>query len=94
GWAIIADVSPKRSAGMNGAIFNTFGSTAGIVTPVVIGYIVQSTGSFNGALVYVALNAAGAFISYLFIVGELRRPDDTHIDDSQHSIGEVATTGH
>jgi ACS family glucarate transporter-like MFS transporter len=77
GWAIIADVSPKRSAGMNGAIFNTFGSLAGIVTPVVIGYIVQATGSFNGALVYVALNAAGAFFCYLFVVGELRRPEDS-----------------
>lgn len=76
GWAIISDVSPKRSAGMNGAIFNTFGSVAGVVTPIVIGYMVQSMGSFNGALIYVALNAAGAFISYLFIVGPLRRPDE------------------
>ncbi|AVD89945.1 MFS transporter [Pseudomonas sp. SWI44] len=76
GWAIIADVSPKRSAGMNGAIFNTFGSLAGIVTPVVIGYMVQAMGSFNGALIYVALNAAGALVSYLFIVGPLQRPDE------------------
>lgn len=76
GWAIIADVSPKGSIGMNGAIFNTFGSLAGIVTPVVIGYMVQSMQSFNGALVYVALNAVGAFVSYLFVVGPLRRPDD------------------
>lgn len=76
GWAIIADVSPKDSIGMNGAIFNTFGSLAGIVTPVVIGYMVQSMQSFNGALVYVALNAVGAFVSYLFIVGPLRRPGD------------------
>lgn len=81
GWAIIADVSPKRSAGMNGALFNTFGSIAGIVTPIVIGYMVQSMGSFSGALIYVALNAAGAFFSYLFIVGELRRPDDPQPDD-------------
>lgn len=76
GWAIIADVSPKDSIGMNGAIFNTFGSLAGIVTPVVIGYMVQSMNSFNGALIYVALNAVGAFVSYLLIVGPLRRPDD------------------
>ncbi|WP_213881562.1 MFS transporter [Pseudomonas sp. dw_358] len=76
GWAIISDVSPKRGAGMNGAIFNSFGSLAGIVTPVVIGYMVQSMGSFNGALIYVALNAAGAFVSYMFVVGELRRPDE------------------
>lgn len=76
GWAIIADVSPKHSAGMNGALFNTFGSIAGIVTPVVIGYMVQSMGSFNGALIYVALNAAGAFVCYLFVVGPLKRPDE------------------
>ncbi|QXI30890.1 MFS transporter [Pseudomonas vanderleydeniana] len=76
GWAIIADVSPKDSFGMNGAIFNTFGSLAGVVTPVVIGYMVQSMHSFNGALIYVALNAAGAFVSYLLIVGPLQRPDD------------------
>lgn len=91
GWAIIADVSPKRSAGMNGAIFNTFGSIAGIVTPVVIGYMVQSMGSFNGALIYVALNAAGAFLSYLFIVGELRRPVDAKIDEDGCDIREPAS---
>lgn len=76
GWAIIADVSPKDSIGMNGAIFNTFGSPPGIVTPVVIGCMVQSMNSFNGALIYVALNAVGAFVSYLLIVGPLRRPDE------------------
>ncbi|MNF03544.1 hypothetical protein D3C81_1813700 [compost metagenome] len=38
--------------------------------------MVQSMQSFNGALVYVALNAVGAFVSYLFIVGPLRRPGD------------------
>ncbi len=92
GWAIISDVSPKRSAGMNGAIFNTFGSVAGIVTPIVIGYMVQSMGSFNGALIYVALNAAGAFISYAFIVGELRRPDDEPpVTDTDTAVPHVAS---
>ena len=89
GWAIIADVSPKRSAGMNGAIFNTFGSIAGIVTPIVIGYMVQSMGSFNGALIYVALNAAGAFISYLFIVGPLKRPDEADEPSVQKRLDPV-----
>lgn len=95
GWAIISDVSPKRSAGMNGAIFNTFGSIAGVVTPVVIGYMVQSMGSFNGALVYVALNAAGAFFCYAFVVGELRRPDDdTPVENTDTLVPQVASTGH
>ncbi|MFJ4156239.1 MFS transporter [Pseudomonas sp. NPDC089752] len=83
GWAIISDVSPKGSAGINGAIFNTFGSLAGVLTPIVIGYLVQSMGSFNGALIYVALNAAGAFICYLVIVGPLRRADDNEAKTEQ-----------
>lgn len=93
GWAIIADVSPKNSAGMNGAIFNTFGSLAGVVTPVVIGYIVQSMGSFNGALIYVALNAAGAFFCYLFIVGELRRPEEPAAINENDAPLVAATAG-
>ncbi|WP_190426913.1 hypothetical protein [Pseudomonas typographi] len=76
GWVIIPDVSPTRSAGMNGAVFNTFGSVAGIATPVVIGYRVQSMGLLNGARVYVALDAARAFFRYLFVVGPLHRPGE------------------
>ena len=38
-----------------------------------IGAIIQSTGSFNGALVFVGANALVAIFSYLVIVGEIRR---------------------
>jgi ACS family glucarate transporter-like MFS transporter len=73
GWAVVADTSPKEAGGLSGGLFNTFGNTAGIVTPIVIGYIVQSTGSFEGALAYVGAHAAIAIISYLFVVGEIKR---------------------
>lgn len=73
GWAVVADTSPKEAGGLSGGLFNTFGNTAGIVTPIVIGYIVQSTGSFSGALAYVGAHAAIAIISYLFVVGEIKR---------------------
>jgi len=73
GWAVVSDTSPKEAGGLSGALFNTFGNTAGITTPIVIGYIVQSTGSFAGALVFVGANAAMAIFSYLFIVGDIRR---------------------
>jgi MFS transporter, ACS family, glucarate transporter len=73
GWAVVADTSPKEIAGLSGGVFNTFGNTAGITTPIIIGYIVQGTGSFNGALVFVAANALGAIASYLVIVGEIKR---------------------
>jgi MFS transporter, ACS family, glucarate transporter len=73
GWAVVADTSPKQIAGLSGGLFNTFGNTAAITTPIVIGYIVQWTHSFNGALVFVAANAVTAIVSYLFVVGEIRR---------------------
>jgi ACS family glucarate transporter-like MFS transporter len=73
GWAVVSDTSPREAGGLSGALFNTFGNTAGITTPIVIGYIVQGTGSFAGALVYVGANAALAIFCYLFIVGDIKR---------------------
>ncbi len=73
GWAVVADTSPKESGGLSGGLFNTFGNTAGITTPIVIGYIVQQTGSFNGALVFVGANALAAILCYLVVVGQIRR---------------------
>lgn len=73
GWAVVSDTSPKEAGGLSGGLFNTFGNTAGIVTPIVIGYIVHTTGSFEGALAYVGAHAALAIISYLFVVGDIKR---------------------
>ncbi|MMZ70893.1 putative glucarate transporter [compost metagenome] len=50
-----------------------FGNISGIVTPIAIGYIIGTTGSFNGALVYVGIHALLAVASYLFIVGDIKR---------------------
>jgi ACS family glucarate transporter-like MFS transporter len=73
GWAVVSDTSPKQAGGLSGGLFNTFGNTAGITTPIAIGYILQATGSFSGALIFVGANAAVAILCYLFVVGEIRR---------------------
>jgi ACS family glucarate transporter-like MFS transporter len=73
GWAVVSDTSPKEAGGLSGALFNTFGNTAGITTPIAIGYIVQATGSFAGALIFVGANAALAIGCYLFVVGDIKR---------------------
>ena len=77
GWAVVADTSPREIAGLSGGLFNTFGNIAGITTPIVIGYLVQGTGSFASALVFVSANAALAIVSYLVIVGEIKRVELT-----------------
>ena len=73
GWAVMSDVAPKEMIGLSGGLFNTFGNTAGIVIPIVIGYIISSTGSFNGALVFVGIHAVIAILCYLFMVGKIQR---------------------
>lgn len=73
GWTVVSDTSPKGMVGINGALFNFIGNLAGITTPIVIGYIVEKTGSFDGALVFVSLTALCAIISYGPIVGEIKR---------------------
>ncbi len=73
GWTVISDTSPKGLVGINGALFNLFGNTAGITTPLIIGYIVAKTHSYNGALIFVSLIAFCAILSYGPIVGEIRR---------------------
>ena len=73
GWAVVSDTSPKQIAGLSGALFNTFGNTAAITTPIVIGYLVQGTGNFSLALTFVAANAVLAVLSYLVVVGEIKR---------------------
>ncbi|AUT68234.1 MFS transporter [Paraburkholderia hospita] len=73
GWAVVADTSPKEAIGLSGSIFNMFGNMAGIVTPIVIGYLVAQSGSFNGALAFVGVNALITIFSYLVIVRDIKR---------------------
>jgi ACS family glucarate transporter-like MFS transporter len=73
GWAVVGDTSPSQAGGMSGSLFNMFGNVAGITTPIVIGFILQATGSFYGALVFVGANALVTVLCYLFLVGEIKR---------------------
>ena len=73
GWAVMADVAPKQLAGLTSGVFNMFGNVAGIVTPIVIGFIVGATGSFDWALVFVGAHCLLTIFSFLVIVGPIRR---------------------
>ncbi|HHT0022805.1 TPA: MFS transporter [Klebsiella oxytoca] len=82
GWAVVADTAPKEIIGTTGGLFNSLGNIAGIVTPVVIGYILQETGSFANALVFVGTHGIIAVCSYWFIVGKIERLKIAPSDDA------------
>ncbi|MCJ2038846.1 MFS transporter [Methylobacterium sp. J-059] len=73
GWCIVGDVSPKQIMGVSGGIFNLCGNLASIVTPLAIGIIVKEMGSFDLALVYIGTVALIGALSYLVVVGPLKR---------------------
>jgi ACS family D-galactonate transporter-like MFS transporter len=73
GWTLISDVAPKDFIGLTAGIFNLCANLAGIVTALLVGAIVQATGSFAWALAYIAALAVGGTLSYILVVGDVRR---------------------
>lgn len=73
GWAVMSDVAPRQLAGLAGGVFNTFGNIAGIVTPIIVGYLVANSGSFDTALIFVGAHCLVTILAYFLIVPEIKR---------------------
>lgn len=73
GWTLISDVAPKSLIGLTGGLFNFWANVAGIITPLVIGFVVAGTGSFYGALAYIGVLGLIGAAAYIFIVGDVHR---------------------
>jgi ACS family D-galactonate transporter-like MFS transporter len=73
GWTLITDVAPKKLVGLTGGVFNLCANLAGIVTPLVIGFVVAATGSFAWALAFIACVALLGVFSYVFLLGDVQR---------------------
>lgn len=71
GNAVAIDLAPPSLVGSLASIQNFFGSIGGLLAPIVTGYIVQSTGSFVGALITAGGMALFGAISYVFLMGKV-----------------------
>ncbi len=56
-WSFPAILAPKDRVGMVGGLMNMANSVAGILVPILVGVILQSTGSYKSVLVYFAICA-------------------------------------
>lgn len=73
GWTLITDLAPPALRGLTTGMFNLFTNIAGIVTPLVIGIVVGSTGSFIGALAFVSAVALLGVLCYVVLLGKVRQ---------------------
>ncbi len=73
GWTVISDVAPAELMGVTGGVFNFASNLAGVITPLVVGAIIGRTGSFFYALAYVGAAALLGALSYVFLLGDVRR---------------------
>ena len=83
GWTLISEVAPASLVGLTGGVFNFCTNLAGIVTPIVIGSVVATTGSFYGGLAFIGIVALVGAFSYVFVVGEVRRIPDRERSGAQ-----------
>lgn len=68
-WAITQTLAGVQAAGKWSGIQNTIGAMAGVVAPILTGWIVEATGGFFWAFASAAALAVAGACSYLFLVG-------------------------
>ncbi|MFO6493720.1 MFS transporter [Hafnia alvei] len=73
-WSLISSLAPMRLIGLTGGVFNFIGGLGGITVPLVVGYLAQYYG-FAPSLTYIASVALIGALSYIFLVGDVKRID-------------------
>jgi len=72
-WAAVSEVAPKELIGLTSGITSLAANIGGIVTPIVIGAIVHTTGSFAWAFWFIGGVALVGTLSYSLLLGRLYR---------------------
>jgi ACS family D-galactonate transporter-like MFS transporter len=71
-WIFVSLLAPKNLIGLAGGTFNFIGGMAGIIVPIVIGYLVKA-GDFSPALLFISCMTLLGAMSYIFLVGRIER---------------------
>lgn len=71
GWAVWGDVIPRNFIGTMGGFLNICGNLSGIVSPIIIGVILERTNNFQYAMWYMAFVALLGILAYVFLVGKI-----------------------
>ena len=70
-WALPGDVAPKNMTSVVAGLQNSVSNMGGVVGPIVTGAILQTTGSFNMALLLSSGLLVLGMLNYLFLLGKV-----------------------
>ena len=70
---LLQSCTPPKEIGLAVGVYNTVGNIAGILAPLITGFVIKSSGgSYTSAFVLAAVMLAASTLCYWFIVGPLR----------------------
>lgn len=71
--AVCSDMAPQGRVGMLSGLQFLCGNIGGMLSPLVVGFIVAATGGFNLALVFVSGAQIVGLLCYIFLMGRVSR---------------------
>ncbi len=73
GWSIPSLIAPKGTVGVVGSIMNFFNNLAGIIAPLVAGYVLDTTKSFVLNFIIAAVVLVLGILCYLLLLGKIEQ---------------------
>jgi len=67
---LLQGCTPPKQIGLAVGVYNSVGNIAGMLQPVVTGFVIKITGSYTPAFILASAMLAASSLSYWFIVGE------------------------
>jgi ACS family glucarate transporter-like MFS transporter len=71
---ILQSCAPPEEIGLWTGVYNTVGNIAGILSPIITGFLIAQTGSYTPPFILAAALIAAGPLAYWFIVGDISRP--------------------
>jgi len=56
-WTLVMDLLPSRVLGYSSGFINTGGQIAGVISPIIIGALIQRTGHYSAGFLFMAISA-------------------------------------
>ena len=77
---LLQGCTPPKQIGLAVGVYNSVGNIAGMLQPVITGFVIKITGSYTPAFILAAAMLAASSLSYWFIVGESKNANGARDD--------------